>query len=139
MRYWIVVESLNNWNEDKKNLFNLIGFDLNKIKTRGIQDGDIFFTYISKIMKFSDCRQIISVKPIVTPITSNYDRKFEYSIKTKIIKELKEENWISLKYIENLLEVFATASTPAIRLLTAPTEINEYDKNKFFELMKIVD
>ena len=77
MRYWIVVESLNNWNEDKKNLFNLIGFDLNKIKTRGIQDGDIFFTYISKIMKFSDCRQIISVKPIVTPITSNYDRKFE--------------------------------------------------------------
>ena len=128
MRYWIVVESLNNWNEDKKNLFNLIGFDLNKIKTRGIQDGDIFFTYISKIMKFSDCRQIISVKPIVTPITSNYDRKFEYSIKTKIIKELKEENWISLKYIENLLEVFATASTPAIRLLTAPTEINEYDK-----------
>ena len=139
MRYWIIVESLNNWNEDKKNLFNLIGFDLNKIKTRGIQDGDIFFTYISKIMKFSDCRQIISVKPIVTPITSNYDRKFEYSIKTKIIKELKEENWISLKYIENLLEVFATASTPAIRLLTAPTEINVYDKNKFFELMRIVD
>ena len=139
MKYWIIVESLNNWNEDKKNLFNLIGFDLNKIKTRGIQDGDIFFTYISKIMKFSDCRQIISVKPIVTPITSNYDRKFEYSIKTKIIKELKEENWISLKYIENLLEVFATASTPAIRLLTAPTEINVYDKNKFFELMRIVD
>jgi hypothetical protein len=139
MRYWIVVESLNNWNEDKKNLFNLIGFDLNKIKTRGIQDGDIFFTYISKIMKFSDCRQIISVKPIVTPITSNYDRKFEYSIKTKIIKELKEENWISLKYIENLLEFFATSSTTSIRLFSAPTEINEYDKNKIFELMRIVD
>ena len=45
MRYWIVVESLNNWNEDKKNLFNLIGFDLNKIKTRGIQDGDIYYLY----------------------------------------------------------------------------------------------
>ena len=88
-----------------------------------------------------DITLIIPAKNEVESLPSVLDElsKFEYSIKTKIIKELKEENWISLKYIENLLEVFATASTPAIRLLTAPTEINEYHKNKFFELRKVVD
>ena len=46
--FWIFVESYHNWEQDKKNNFNLIGMDSRKIELKGINVNDIFFTYITK-------------------------------------------------------------------------------------------
>ena len=134
---WIIVESLNNWKEDKKNNFKLIGINPKKIKQKKISNGDIFFTYISKIKKFSDCRRVISVETHETPSNINYDKDFPNCIKTEIVKELKEENWLELKLLLNSLEIFALTKSPQLKLLNAPTLINVYDSNQLLKLMKI--
>ena len=83
--FWIFVESYHNWEQDKKNNFNLIGMDSRKIELKGINVNDIFFTYITKLKKFSDCRRIISTELEVTPSLMEYDKNFPTSIKTEKI------------------------------------------------------
>ena len=137
LKSWIFVESLENWNEDKKNSFQYIGIDLKKLNKGKISSGDIFFTYISKIKKFSDCRRIISVESELTPLSFDYNKKYPHCIKTKIIKELDQKDWLDLKVIKDLLEIFATSKSPQLKLLNAPTEIYQFDRDQLLKFMKI--
>jgi hypothetical protein len=137
LKSWIFVESLENWNEDKKNGFKYIGIDLKKLNKRKISAGDIFFTYISKEKKFSDCRIIVSAKSELTPNSFNYSKKYTNCIKTKIIKQLEQKNWLDFEGIKDLLEIFATSKSPQLKLLNAPTQINKFDRDQLIKLMKI--
>jgi len=137
LKSWIFVERLENWNEDKKNSFKYIGIDLKKLNQGKISSGDIFFTYISKIKKFSDCRRIVSAESESTPSSFNYNKKYPHCIKTKIIKELDQKDWLDLNVIKDLLEIFVTSKSPQLKLLNAPTEIYQFDRDQLLKFMKI--
>ena len=137
--FWIFVESYHNWEQDKKNNFNLIGMDSRKIELTGINVNDIFFTYITKLKKFSDCRRIISTELEVTPSLMEYDKNFPTSIKTEKIKILEINKWLNYDLIKDELEIFATAISPQLKLLNAPISISDYDAERLLNYMMIKD
>ena len=137
--FWIFVESYHNWEQDKKNNFNLIGMDSRKIELKGINGNDIFFTYITKLKKFSDCRRIISTELEVTPSLMKYDKNFPTSIKTEKIKILEMNKWLNYDLIKNELEIFATTTSPQLKLLNAPILISDYDAKTLLNYMMIKD
>ncbi len=136
-KFWIFVESYHNWEQDKKNNFNLIGMDSRKLELKGINSNDIFFTYITKLKKFSDCRRIVSTELEETPNSVKYDKDFPTSIKTEKIKILEINKWLNYDLIKEELEIFATSISPQLKLLNAPILISDYDTEKLLGYMMI--
>lgn len=128
MKTWIFVESFKNWNEDFKHNFTSTGIDKKKFFLKKPKKGDLIFTYISKVKKISDMREIIDDFLIDTPKTFNYDKTLLNSISTKKLTVLKENSWIEFNEIVKELEVFATSKSPGLKLLNAPIELNNYDR-----------
>jgi len=127
MDNWIFVESYHNWQQDFKNNFKYLGIDVKKFQLRKPKKGDQIFTYISKIKKISDQRQILSDEVVDTPDGFNYDKIFTKCIPTKLVKLLPEENWIKLDEVINKLELFVTSKSPGLKLLNAPLKLNSFD------------
>ncbi len=88
-------------------------------------------------MKFSDMRKVINNEIINLPETFKYDLEIDKCIKTKLIRNLNEKNWINSRPILNILEAFKEKKMNLV-LLNAPVRIpqedydiiNEYFKNK---------
>ena len=127
MDNWIFVESYHNWQQDFKNNFKYLGIDVKKFQLRKPKKGDQIFTYISKIKKISDQREILSDEIVDTPNGFNYDKIFTKCILTKLVKLLPEENWIKFDEVINELEIFATSKNPGFKLLNAPLKLNSFD------------
>ena len=127
MNYWIFVETYHNWQEDKQNSFRYLGIDLKKFYLRKLKKGDQIFTYIPKIKKISDQREILSDEVVDIPDGFNYDKIFTKCISTKLVKLLPEENWIKFDEVINELEIFATSKSPGFKLLNAPLKLNSFD------------
>ena len=134
MDSWIFVESYNNWKEDFKNDFKLLGIDQKKHQLKRPKKNDQIFIYISKIKKFSDKRQILSDDLLDTPKTFNYDKIFSKCVSTKLIKILSEENWIKLEDVTNKMEIFSANISPGLKLLNAPIKLNSFDTNILQEM-----
>ena len=96
-------------------------------KLKKLKKGDQIFTYISKIKKISDQREILSDEIVDTPDGFNYDKIFTKCIPTKLVKLLPEENWIKLDEVINKLELFVTSKSPGLKLLNAPLKLNSFD------------
>ena len=127
MDNWIFVESYHNWQQDFKNNFKYLGIDVKKFQLKKPKKGDQIFTYISKIKKISDQREILSDEILDTPDGFNYDKIFTKCIPTKLVKLLPEENWIKLDEVINKLELFVTSKSPGLKLLNAPLKLNSFD------------
>ena len=127
MDNWIFVESYHTWQQDIKNNFKYLGIDVKKFQLRKPKKGDQIFTYISKIKKISDQREILSDEIVDTPDGFNYDKIFTKCIPTKLVKLLPEENWIKLDEVINKLELFVTSKSPGLKLLNAPLKLNSFD------------
>ena len=127
MDNWIFVESYHNWQQDFKNNFKYLGIDVKKFQLKKPKKGDQIFTYISKIKKISDQREILSDEIVDTPDGFNYDKIFTKCIPTKLVKLLPEENWIKLHEVINKLELFVTSKSPGLKLLNAPLKLNSFD------------
>ena len=127
MDSWLFVESYHNWQQDFKNNFKYLGIDVKKFQLKKPKKGDQIFTYISKIKKISDQREILSDEIVDTPDGFNYDKIFTKCIPTKLVKLLPEENWIKLDEVINKLELFATSKSPGLKLLNAPLKLNSFD------------
>ena len=127
MDSWLFVESYHNWQQDFKNNFKYLGIDVKKFQLRKPKKGDQIFTYISKIKKISDQREILSDEIVDTPDGFNYDKIFTKCIPTKLVKLLPEENWIKLDEVINKLELFVTSKSPGLKLLNAPLKLNSFD------------
>jgi len=135
MANWIFVQTEHNWEIDKINNFQFLGMKENKFNLRKISYGDLIFTYISKIKKFSDIRQVIDNKIHLKPLEYEYDREFKKAIKTKMIKLLAKNEWLDYTIISKELKVFINSTSPANKLLNAPIllEFDDYQtlKNYF--------
>ena len=127
MDNWIFVESYHNWQQDFKNNFKYLGIDVKKFQLRKPKKGDQIFTYISKIKKISDQREVLSDEVVDIPDGFNYDKIFIKCISTKLVKLLPEENWIKLDEVINKLELFVTSKSPGLKLLNAPLKLNSFD------------
>jgi|TARA_Y100000294_G_C8548801_1_gene334359 hypothetical protein len=135
MSAWLFVESEHNRNQDQLNNYNYLGVNEKKIKKLNIQKNDLVFTYISRIMKFSDLRKIISSELYLLPNEINYDKEFKYCIKTKLIKSLDHDKWIDRHKIFHKLNLMWGKSHNFV-LLSSPVILDEQDKNfllKFFK------
>tara|TARA_A100001011_G_scaffold12482_1_gene13519 strand:- start:251 stop:664 length:414 start_codon:yes stop_codon:yes gene_type:complete len=137
MNYWIIVENYHNRLQDANHNFEYLGVDLRKFERKKFNVNDILITYITKIMKFSDMRKVINNEIINLPETFKYDLEIDKCIKTKLIRNLNEKNWINSRPILNILEAFKEKKMNLV-LLNAPVRIpqedydiiNEYFKNK---------
>ena len=137
MNYWIIVENYHNRLQDANHNFEYLGVDLRKFERKKFNVNDILITYITKIMKFSDMRKVINNEIINLPETFKYDLEIDKCIKTKLIRNLNEKNWINSRPILNILEAFKEKKINLV-LLNAPVRIpqedydiiNEYFKNK---------
>lgn len=129
MKSWIIVETYHNRKEDSKHNFNYLGLHKLILLKKNIENKDLIFTYVSKIMKFSDVREVTDNTLIPLPDTFNYEKIFDTCIKTKILKNLDEENWISAKDIFLKLNAFKNKKKPNLLLLNAPIKLDEDDSN----------
>ena len=137
MNYWIIVENYHNRLQDANHNFEYLGVDLRKFERKKFNVNDVLITYITKIMKFSDMRKVINNEIINLPETFKYDLEIDKCIKTKLIRNLDEKNWINSRPILNILEAFKEKKMNLV-LLNAPVRIpqedydiiNEYFKNK---------
>ena len=127
MKSWIIVETYHNRKEDSKHNFNYLGLHkLTQLK-KNIENKDLIFTYVSKIMKFSDMREVTDNTLMPLPETFKYERQFDTCIKTRILKNLEETNWIPAKDIFLKLNAFKDISKPNLFLLNAPIKLDEMD------------
>ena len=102
--YWLFVESEFNRKQDEINGYKNLGISESKLKKLRFNKGDIIFTYISKIKKFSDVREILSNEIVKLPPTIKYDKNYEVSIQTRLVKSLNTNEWIDgLKVFEKLV------------------------------------
>ena len=132
MSNWIFVQTEHNWNVDFKNSFEFLGVKESKFYQKNISYGDIIFTYISKIKKFSDIRKVIDNKLHITPKSYNYDKEFKKSMNTVLVKLLEKNEWIDFSKISKQLSVFVNTTSPANKLLNAPILLNMDD----FKILK---
>ena len=93
---WLFVESEFNRKQDEINEYKNLGISESKLKKLRFSKGDIIFTYISKIKKFSDIREILSNEIVKLPPSIKYDKNFELSIQTKLVKSLLFPDWINV-------------------------------------------
>ena len=134
MNYWIIVENYHNRLQDANHNFEYLGVHLRKFERKKFNVNDILITYITKIMKFSDMRKVINNEIINLPETFKYDLKIDKCIKTKLIQNLNEKNWINSKPILKTLETFKEKKMNLV-LLNAPVRIPQEDYdiiNKYF-------
>lgn len=124
--YWLFVESEFNRKQDEINGYKNLGISESKLKKLRFSKGDIIFTYISKIKKFSDIREILSNEIVKLPPSIKYDKNFEQSIQTKLVKSLLFPDWINGMEIFDQLELMKDNSVGFI-LLNCPVLLKESD------------
>lgn len=129
MSNWIFVETYHNWLVDYNNNFKFTGVYENKFVLKNIDKGDKFFTYISKKKIILDLREIVDKNLHAKPKNYNYDKEFKKFAKTKLIKLLPENKWISLQDIKNKLRVFEEKRFIPNKLLNAPILLDTNDYN----------
>jgi len=127
MKSWIIVETYHNRKEDSKHNFNYLGLHKSVQLKKGIENKDLIFTYVSKVMKFSDVREVTDNSLIPLPDTFNYEKIFHTCIKTKILKDLKEINWLPANDIFLRLNAFKNGKKINLILLNAPIKLDEED------------
>jgi len=127
--YWLFVESEFNRKQDEINGYKNLGISKSKSKKLIFNKGDIIFTYISKIKKFSDIREILSNEIVDLPIIIKYDKSYEVSIQTKLVKSLNTKEWIDGLKIFEKLDLMKDNSIGFI-LLNCPTILNKKDSDK---------
>jgi len=123
---WLFVESEFNRKQDEINEYKNLGISESKLKKLRFSKGDIIFTYISKIKKFSDIREILSNEIVKLPPSIKYDKNFELSIQTKLVKSLLFPDWINGMEIFDQLELMKDNSVGFI-LLNCPVLLKESD------------
>jgi hypothetical protein len=132
---WFFVETYHNWKQDFDNKFEYLGIHTNKYNKKKPRKNDYLITYISKSKKISDIRQIIDNNVYDTPKTFSYDKNYAKCIKTKLIKCLSEDKWISYSTFANSLEVFRNKKHPGFVLLNAPIRLSDNEYNYLYDLI----
>jgi hypothetical protein len=131
MSVWLFAESEFNWEVDEKNNFQYFPIQKKKLIRKKILNDDFLVSYITKIMKITDIRQIINNEPQILPKNVKYDRDFECYLETKLIKKKNKSEWIDRAQLFPQLEIFFN-KIPNLVLLNAPIKLNENDSKKIF-------
>jgi len=131
--YWLFVESEFNRKQDEINGYKNLGISESKLKKLRFNKGDIIFTYISKIKKLSDVREILSNEIVKLPPTIKYDKNYEVSIQTRLVKSLNTNEWIDGLKIFEKLDLMKDNSIGFI-LLNCPTILNKKDSEKIMDV-----
>ena len=136
MNTWIFAENEFNRNVDESNNFKYFVIDNKKLNKRKILNGDYLITYVTKIMKVTDIRKIISNQPKPIPLSIKYDRNFDCYLETELVKKLNKEDWIDRKSVFPKLSIFENKIINLV-LLSAPIKLDQKDSSIIFELFNM--
>jgi hypothetical protein len=94
---YLIVESMTNWEIDKKNGFTYFGMTNRYIKlAAGIKPGDRLFAYVSGRMCFSDIRVVTKHGYHKLGIEGEYDRALPICIATAPLLTLQPNQWLPI-------------------------------------------
>ena len=136
MNVWLFAENEFNKKIDESNNFEYFVIDKKKLNRLNFSNGDYLITYVTKIMKITDIRQIVPNEPKTIPPNINYDRKFDFYLESKLIKKLEGKNWIDRKLIFPKLNIFQNKIINLV-LLSAPLKLDEHDSVILLKLFDI--
>ena len=136
MSVWLFAENEFNRKVDESNNFEYFVIDKKKLNRLNFSNGDYLITYVTKIMKITDIRQIVSNEPKTIPPNINYDRKFDFYLESKLIKKLEGKNWIDRKLIFPKLNIFQNKIINLV-LLSCPLKLDEHDSVILLKLFDI--
>ena len=136
MNTWLFAENEFNRNVDESNNFKYFVIDNKKLNKRKILNGDYLITYVTKIMKVTDIRKIISNQPKPIPLSIKYDRNFDCYLETELVKKLNKEDWIDRKSVFPKLSIFENKIINLV-LLSAPIKLDQKDSSIIFELFNM--
>ena len=136
MSTWLFAENEFNRNVDESNNFKYFVIDNKKLNKRKILNGDYLITYVTKIMKVTDIRKIISNQPKPIPLSIKYDRNFDCYLETELVKKLNKEDWIDRKSVFPKLSIFENKIINLV-LLSAPIKLDQKDSSIIFELFNM--
>ena len=136
MNTWLFAENEFNRNVDESNNFKYFVIDNKKLNKRKILTGDYLITYVTKIMKVTDVRKIISNQPKPIPPSIKYDRNFDCYLETELVKKLNKEDWIDRKSVFPKLSIFENKIINLV-LLSAPIKLDQKDSSIIFELFNM--
>ena len=136
MNTWLFAENEFNRNVDESNNFKYFVIDNKKLNKRKILNGDYLITYVTKIMKVTDIRKIISNQPKPIPLSIKYDRNFDCYLETELVKKLNKEDWIDRKSVFPNLSIFENKIINLV-LLSAPIKLDQKDSSIIFKLFNM--
>lgn len=131
MSVWLFAENEFNREIDEQNNFQYFPIQKKILVRKKILNNDFLVTYVTRIMKITDIRQVISNEPKILPKNIKYDRDFDCYLETKLIKKKNASEYIDRSKLFPLLEIFIN-KIPNLVLLSAPVKLNENDSKKIF-------
>jgi hypothetical protein len=131
MSVWLFAENEFNREIDEQNNFQYFPIQKKILVRKKILNNDFLVTYVTRIMKITDIRQVISNEPKILPKNIKYDRDFDCYLETKLFKKKNASEWIDRSKLFPLLEIFIN-KIPNLVLLSAPVKLNENDSKKIF-------
>lgn len=132
MSIWLFAENEFNREVDEENNYKYFVINKKKLKKRVIIEGDYLVTYVTRIMKLTDIRIVVSDVAKTLPSEVKYDRHFDCYLETKIFKKLKKEQWIDRSLVFPKLNLFQNKVINLV-LLSAPIKLDENDGDKIIE------
>ena len=131
MSVWLFAENEFNREIDEQNNFQYFPIQKKILVRKKILNNDFLVTYVTKIMKITDIRQVTNNEPKILPKNIKYDRDFDCYLETKLFKKKNTSEWIDRSELFPLLEIFIN-KIPNLVLLNAPVKLNENDSKKIF-------
>src|SRR5262245_37433469 len=92
-RYWMIVETVDNWMTDKRNGFTYFGISEHKVRVaEGMAQGDTVLTYVSsRVSSFADVRRVEGSRPEKLRFGGDYSTPFPFCIRTSPLISLDEQ------------------------------------------------
>jgi hypothetical protein len=136
-RYWMAIESLNNWVADKGNSFRFTGVTGHRTRLAGsVKEGDLIFMYIpSPHSSFSDLRRVVTSGLSRSVHAREYDIPCSLGVNTMSIIELDPKIWVRIAPLVGKLSFLKIVPRWGYALRTSFREITPPDARVIVQAM----
>jgi predicted RNA-binding protein len=126
--YWLIAETLQNWEYDRANGFRYFGLPEHKRGLAGrVSVGDLLIAYVTKASCFADVRRVTSNELITLKGNVGYDSPFPFAIQTQPVITPPGEKWLKAANMVQKLDMTKNLRSWSIAFRQSMRQLSEKD------------